>query len=62
MECTEENIKKILEGKDISNGIVLFINEGQDNDKIIESVKNATGLEDCIYEKRLNASDVYYIN
>lgn len=62
LECTEENIKKILEGKDISNGIVLFINEGQDNDKIIESVKNATGVGDCIYEKRLNASDVYYIN
>ena len=58
----EENIKEILQGKDISNGIVLFINEGQDNDKLIEIVKNATNLTNCTYEKRLNACDVYYIN
>lgn len=58
----EENIKEILQGKDISNGIVLFINEGQDNDKLIEIVKNATNLTNYTYEKRLNACDVYYIN
>ena len=58
----EKDIKEILQGKDISNGIVLFINEGQDNDKLIEIVKNATNLTNCTYEKRLNACDVYYIN
>lgn len=61
-EYTEGNIQKILEGKDISNGIVLFINEGQDNDKIIETVESATGLGTCTYVKRLNACDVYYVN
>ena len=58
----EENIKEILQEKDISKGIVLFINEGQDNDKLIETIKSATNLTNCTYEKRLNACDVYYIN
>lgn len=61
-DCTEENVKEIIKGKDVSNGIVLFINEGQDNDKIIETIEKATGLDTCTYEKRLNACDVYYIS
>lgn len=62
IEPTEENITSILQEKDISNGIVLFINEGQDNDNIIENIINATSLTKCEYLKRLNACDVYYIN
>lgn len=58
----EEKIKEILQGKDISNGIILFINEGQDNDNLIETVIKATNLKNCNYIKRLNACDVYYIN
>ena len=61
MEYTVENIKQILEGKDTSKGLVIFINEGQENDDIIEVLKEATNLTNCEYLKRLNACDVYYV-
>ena len=60
LECTQENIKDILKDKDISKGIVVFINEGQENDPKLEVILNATGLKKCDYLKRLNACDVYY--
>ena len=62
LNYTEENIQEILKNKDISKGIVIFINEGQNNDNILEIVKNATDLNNCQYLKRLNACDVYYMH
>jgi len=61
LEYTEENINKILERKDISKGIVVFINEGQDNDNILKVVKNSINGKECTWLKRLNACDVYYL-
>ncbi|MCF0126784.1 MAG: hypothetical protein HUJ68_13720, partial [Clostridia bacterium] len=61
IKCTDENIKNILENKDISKGIIIFINEGQNNDELIETVKKATNLNESEYLKRLNACDVYYL-
>ena len=61
LDCTEENIKNILQGKDISKGIVVFINENQENDPKLEVILNSTNLENCTYLKRLNACDVYYL-
>lgn len=61
IEYTEENIKNILKDKDISKGIIIFINEDQENDDILDVVKGATGLENCEYLKRLNACDLYYL-
>lgn len=57
-----ENIKKIFENKDVSNGIVVFINEGQENDEILKSIKEVFNFKNTNYLKRLNACDVYYIN
>lgn len=62
MEYTVENMKQILEEKDTSKGLVIFINEGQENDEIIEILKEATNLSNCEYLKRLNACDVYFVN
>ena len=61
LEYTEQNIQKILDNKDVSNGIVVFINGGQENDSIIEIVKKAMNFSNCEYLKRLNACDVYYL-
>ena len=61
IEYNEENIKSILENKDLSKGIVLFINEDQENDSILEVVKKAIDANNVEYMKRLNACDVYYI-
>lgn len=62
IECTEKNIGDILNGKDVSDGIVVFINEGQDNDSSLQTIINATSLQNCTWLKRLNACDVYYLN
>ncbi len=62
IEYTVENIKKILEEKNIQNGVVIFINPGQENDEILATVEEATGSKNCTYLKRLNACDVYYLS
>ena len=61
IDCGEKEIKKILEYQDISNGILIFINDWQDNEKIINIIQNATNLYDVTYLQRLNMCDVYYI-
>ncbi len=62
MECNEENIKEIMKDKDISNGMVVFINGGQENDDLLKVIKNALKLQNTTYLKRLNACDVYLLN
>ncbi len=61
IEYTDENIRHILENKDISKGIIVFINGGQENDDILAVVKSAMNFEKIEYLKRLNACDVYYL-
>lgn len=61
LEYTQENIQNILKNQDISKGIVVFINGGQENDAILNIVKQAMNFEEVEYLKRLNACDVYYV-
>ena len=61
IEYTEDNIRNILENKDISKGIIVSINGGQENDDILAVVKSAMNFEKIEYLKRLNACDVYYL-
>lgn len=61
MECTMENIRQIFRDKDISKGIVVFINEGQNNDKILEIISKGLELNEISYLKRMNACDTYYL-
>lgn len=61
IKCTEENIQKIFENKDISNGIILFINEGQDNEKLVNTVESSLKFKNSNYIKKLTICDVYYI-
>lgn len=61
LKCTDENINEILEGKDLSRGLLVFVNEGQDNEKILGEIKNATGLSDQEKVKDLNSCKFYYI-
>lgn len=62
LDTTPENIKAILNQKDISNGIVVFINEEQDNYTILKAIYKVTNLKQCKHLKKLNACDVYYFN
>ena len=61
IQYTEKNIAEILKGKNLSKGLVVFINPEQENDKIIEIIKSATGLQNSEYLKRLNACDMYLV-
>lgn len=61
IECTDGNIKKIFEGKDTSEEIIVFINEEQDNIRILNELSKAMKLEKIEHLKRMNACDIYYI-
>ena len=55
IECNEENIKEIMQNKNISNGMLIFINDGQNNNELLEKIKNTLQLKNTTYLKRLNA-------
>lgn len=61
-ECNDENVKKILEKENTQNGLIIFINEENENDEILETIKNVTNLEKITHLKRMNACDIYYIS
>ena len=61
IEVKEENIKQILDKKDTTKGVVIFINEGQDNDTILNVVKTSLNANKIMHLKRLNSADVYYL-
>ena len=56
-----ENIKEIFIDKDVNNGIILFISNGQDNDEIINIVKKALNLKDSEFIQQLWCSAVYFV-
>ena len=60
-ECSEEKIKQVTSGKDTSKGILIFINDGQNNDNILDIIKHTLKLKNVKYLDRLNACDVYLI-
>ena len=61
IDYNEDTILKILKGKNINRGITIFINDGQDNNKILEIVQKALNLKQVSHIERLNACDVYYL-
>lgn len=60
LDYTEENIQKILEGKDIQDGLIIFVNEVDIEN--LEKIKEATNLKNVEYLEKLNSCDVYKIN
>lgn len=56
----KEKIREILKGKDLSEGLVVFINDGQENAAVLEAVEAVTGLE-LVDTERIVMSDMYYL-
>lgn len=54
-------LRKILREKDLGEGLLVFINDGQDNAKVLEAVQAATGLEEVEHKQRLVMGDMYYL-
>ncbi len=61
-DYTKENLQKIFENKDISNGIIVFTNANQDMDFIVNTVKQNLNFTVCEYLDRLTSCDVYYLH
>ena len=62
IENIENDLPQILGNKDISNGIIVFINYEQDRENIINKVKETLNFAECQHLKRLTSCDVYYMN
>ena len=56
-----ETIQGILEGRDLSDGILVFINSGQQNDDVLKAFVDSTELDSATHLKRMNACDIYYL-
>ncbi len=61
IKCSEEEIKQITLEKNTSNGVLIFINDGQNNDNILSVIKNALDLKNVKYLDRLDSCDVYLV-
>ena len=51
----------ITSNKNTSNGVIVFINDGKENDEILNTIKNTLKLENIKYLEHLNACDVYLL-
>ena len=61
IEYTENNIQNIFKNIDISDGILVFVNKGQDNNLIIDTVKKSLNFTNCESLQELTSCKVYYI-
>ena len=61
IDCTEENIQNIMKGKDLSKGMVVFINYKEKNSEIVETIRKALNLEKATHIKQMNACNIYYL-
>ena len=59
---TEENFERILAGKDLTEGLIVFANYGDENERWLEILRAASGLERQEYVVRTNSADVYYLS
>ena len=60
-ERDSATVKDIFEGRDTSEGVVIFINEYQHAPAILQTVMESLGMETWLRLAHLNACDVYYV-
>lgn len=60
-DASREKVQEILQNKDISNGIVVWVNEGFEKEQYLEMIKNSNNFKNCEHIQRMNACDIYYI-
>lgn len=59
---TPEKVRQILQGKNTMEGLVIFINSGQENEQILQTFAKTERLAEITHLSRLNACDVYYLH
>lgn len=60
-EEKQAQIQKILQRKNLSNGLIVVVNDDYDETQMIKMIENATGLQDVEHVARVVTSDVFYI-
>lgn len=60
-DASREKVQEILQNKDISNGIMVWVNEGFEKEQYLEMIKNSNNFKNCEHIQRMNACDIYYI-
>lgn len=56
-----DKIHEIVEGKDLSRGLVVFVSDRHDQERRLETVKAATGLQEVRFIQVLNTCSAYYL-
>ena len=62
LEPTKRNVEQILAGKDLGQGLLVFVSSSQDQEKALVAVSQATGLAEVEYVQGVNTCDVYYLH
>lgn len=64
LDISEENIQEIFKNKDVSKGIVVFINDQDEknNENKLEAIKTALKLQNEELVQNLTSCKIYYIN
>ncbi len=60
-EEKQAQIQKILQRRNLSNGLIVVVNDDYDEMQMIKMIENATGLQDVEHVARVVTSDVFYI-
>ena len=60
-EEKQAQIQKILQRRNLSNGLIVVVNDDYDETQMIKMIENATGLQDVEHVARVVTSDVFYI-
>lgn len=61
IEPTVAEVKQIMAGKDLSQGMYLFVSGVMDQGKTLAVVQQATGLTEVRYVRGVNTCEIYYL-
>lgn len=61
LEPTAKEVQEILQGKDLSQGLVVFVSGSQNQEQALKAVAEATGLSQVNWVQGINTCDVYYL-
>ncbi len=61
VQVTDTKVKEILAGKNLSDGLYLWVGDRYDQEEVLTTVEEATGLEKAELVQRVNTADVFYL-
>lgn len=62
LEPTVAEVQEILQGKNLEHGLFVFVSGSQEQEKALEAVVEATGLDNVEFVQGINTCDVYYLS